>query len=881
MPKAVLLKLYAAHPSTTGRHARPVLRGPLALLLALTALPLSWLALHWGPATWQPVLGDLAYVPLYLAAALLCLQRAERSSGRVCTAWMWVAASPFAFALGSLSWAYTELVLHGTPFPSAADLFYPLQQLTLGVGLLLFPRTPLSRADLSKRRLDVGVMLSGLLTLVWFGVGPRLLHDWAGQPLAMLVSMSYPTLDIWLLTVVLWNAMHHHAYRTDGRGGRRLRLGADALIVVSVSCSVIADLGFALDFSSIGLAGGSVYDWFWTLSPLFLGLAALIGRPRPELPLSPDTGPHAALTVLRPTSPLSRAVGTLGPYVALGSCFLVLAVSLRGQQALWLLAGTTVVTVLAAARQIVGQLENEQFSLRLSILSRDLESRVQSRTAELEAAGQVLRQLTGELDARVMERTAQLEASQALLAYQTRHDALTGVPTRSLFEEQLRDLLAAPGVGLTAVLYVNLDGFKSINDRFGHGQGDELLRELARRLQALLRRSDTPARPGALIGRCGGDEFVLAFPGLASAPHAESCARRVAGIASSIFLLNNQPVTLAAGIGISLAPTDGTDASELIRQADIAMSQAKASGRNGLCFYDPQMNRVAQERGQLEQRLRLALERVTASGVDPEGVSGLNLWYQPQYDLTQDTGSHLPVHAPCSFEALIRWNDPQLGPVSPVVFIPVAEDSGLIVALGQWVLRQTCAQLRRWPGTKIAINVAAAQFDRPEFVDDVRTALQDFGLSGERLELELTERQVISDLDGMVRKMHELRALGVQISLDDFGVGQSALGHLLKLPVSVLKVDRMFVQSLHDVSGAPRVLQAIVALAHSLGIRVVAEGVETCEQLGTVRDLGCDLVQGYLTGRPMNPRDAAVLLARPAPTPSTTQAATLPTPGTR
>jgi len=452
---------------------------------------------------------------------------------------------------------------------------------------------------------------------------------------------------------------------------------------------------------------------------------------------------------------------------------------------------------------------------------------------------------------------SQQKQTETLIWEQANFDALTGLPNRRMLSdrwEQANKHAQRKGLGM-ALMMLDLDHFKDVNDTLGHAMGDELLVEVARRIRSVLRDSD-------VVARLGGDEFCVILTELSATAHVGDIAQKIVSVLARPFQLGQDMVYVSASVGISLYPDDGLEAIDLIKKAETAMRNAKESGPNEIGFFIEAMNQRAREQHGIESGIRLALQR-------HEFV----LHYQPKIDL----GSGRVVGA----EALVRWQKPGHGWVYPSEFIPVAEDSGLIVALGQWVLRQTCAQLRRWPGTKIAINVAAAQFDRPEFVDDVRTALQDFGVSGERLELELTERQVISDLDGMVRKMHELRALGVQISLDDFGVGQSALGHLLKLPVSVLKVDRMFVQSLHDVAGAPRVLQAIVALAHSLGIRVVAEGVETCEQLGTVRDLGCDLVQGYLTGRPMNPRDAAVLLARPAPTPSTTQAATLPTPGTR
>ncbi|WP_424951765.1 putative bifunctional diguanylate cyclase/phosphodiesterase [Deinococcus sp.] len=847
------------------------------LLLVLSALPLSWLLLRWGPPSWQVALSDLCYVPVFVGASLICLFRASRSTGRTRLAWGWISLAPLCFGLGQSVWAYTELWQHRSPFPSVADALYLLQPLLMGTGLLIFPRPVLGRADALRRRLDVGIVIGAMLTVAWTELGEEIVRAWQGRPAAMLVSLAYTVLDIWVLTMLLWNALHASERRSGGprrgeggpaggkaRGGRMW--GVNVLLTVSVLSAVVADMGFAVTYGLPRPEADTLNALLWTLSACLLGMAALLGRPDQD-GRRPQAARLLTETVFRP-SPLSRLLGIYGPYLALGSCYLLLFVSLTGHEHLGLLLGAALVTVLVALRQMISQLDNERLTLRLRTLSRDLEGRVQQRTAELEVAGEVLRQLTGELDARVVERTAQLEASQAQLAYQTRHDALTGLPNRSLFEERLNQTLARQSELLTAVVYLNLDGFKAINDRFGHAAGDELLRELARRLQPLRApegqlQAIPSGHPGEGLGRCGGDEFVLAFPGLARPEDAESCARRVAAVVGSAFLLGTETVTLSASIGISLAPTDASQAAELIRQADMAMSQAKVGGRNTLYFYSPHMNQAALERSALERRLRLALEQAGRGGWAGESsglTSGLSLHYQPQYPL-QNTVADA---APCAFEALLRWTDAELGPVSPAVFIPVAEDTGLIVPLGRWVLEQACWQLRQWPGSRVAVNVAAAQFERPEFVQEVRAALVRHGLPGACLELELTERQVVGDPEGMARKMRELRELGVQIALDDFGVGQSAMGHLLKLPVGVLKVDRLFIQGLQEVPGAPRVLQAIVALAHALDIRVVAEGVETQAQLSMVRDLGCDLVQGFLTGRPLSAHDAGRLLALPA-----------------
>ena len=540
------------------------------LLLVCAALPLSWLLLRWGLPSWQLPLADLCYVPVFLCASLLCFLRSRRSEGRSLVAWTWVALAPLSFGLGQSVWAYTELGLHRQPFPSLADVLFLIQPLVMGAGLLSFPRAPLTRLDSVKRRLDVAIIMSAVLVLVWFGLGRHIVGEWQGQPLAMWISLAYPALDVWLLTILLWNFLHRR--ERSGPGARRSRfLTVNAVLALSVLCAVFADVGFALNYGGAAYTPGNLSDLCWTLGACALGLAALTGSAvtAPEAGTAPHAQSGAGQTApaswsASPQFPdleaqpsgFNRHLGVYSPYVALSCCFLLLFLTLHDHESVGLLIGTALVAALVACRQLVNHLENERLNVRLRLLSQGLEGRVQRRTAELEATSDALRQLTGELDARVMERTAQLETSQAQLAYQTRHDALTGLPNRSLFEERLSAALLQGGGTLTAVLYLDLDGFKAVNERFGHAQGDELLRELARRLGPLLRRpgaqlpetrfpgSNPPAIRlqvgGEMLGRCGGDEFVLAFSHLARPEDAESCARRVAAMIAEGFVLQGE-----------------------------------------------------------------------------------------------------------------------------------------------------------------------------------------------------------------------------------------------------------------------------------------------------------------------------------------------------
>jgi diguanylate cyclase (GGDEF)-like protein len=417
------------------------------------------------------------------------------------------------------------------------------------------------------------------------------------------------------------------------------------------------------------------------------------------------------------------------------------------------------------------------------------------------------------------------------LAYQAHHDTLTELPNRLLFQERLRQaILQARRSGMqVALLYVDLDRFKLVNDTLGHAGGDLLLRQVAQRLRNCLREADT-------LARMSGDEFTVIATGLRDPRHASVVAESLLKALRNPFEVEKQELFVSASVGISLYPQDGLDADTLQRNADYAMYRAKSGGKNRFEFFLPEMRDSLSRRLEVETHLRRALERREFS-----------VHYQPQFDL--QTG-RMVAH-----EALIRWNNPKLGAVGPDQFIPVAEENGLIVPIGTWVLQEACRQTAVWrqsgyPLKGIAVNVSAVQFGRSDFVDTVAEVLRSTGLPPQFLELELTERIVIRDVRESAQKMKQLRSLGVQISVDDFGAGYSSLSYLQRLPIDVLKLDRSFVEESQASGGNRSLVRGIVSLAHSLGIRVTAEGVETEEQLDLVHQSGCDKAQGYLLGRP-------------------------------
>jgi diguanylate cyclase (GGDEF)-like protein len=441
---------------------------------------------------------------------------------------------------------------------------------------------------------------------------------------------------------------------------------------------------------------------------------------------------------------------------------------------------------------------------------------------------------------RLRDRDRALEQADARARHAATHDPLTGLPNRASLAEAAEVAIAevAAVQGQLALMVLNLDRIKSINDSLGHQAGDELLLELSRRLRGVLRRRDTMAR-------LSGDEFTLLTVDLQSASDAEAIGAKFLDAVQQPFLLQGQYVHAALSIGISMYPQDGTTFEALLRNANAAMRHAKQAARGGFLLYSPNMNPLNDDRLMLENELRRALE-----------LNQLELHYQPKVDIANNRVR--------SAEALIRWRHPTRGLVPPNSFIPLAEETGLIVQIGEWVLREACRQMRVWldagmSPVRVAVNLSARQFRHAHLTALVSSALDDAQLEPGFLELELTESAVMHDAEQSAATLQTLSAMGVHISIDDFGTGYSSLSYLRRFPLDKLKIDRSFIRDLMTSQDDMAIVRAIVSLAHSLRLRVVAEGVETAEQLDFLRGLGCDQYQGFFCS-PAVPADKFVAL---------------------
>jgi len=417
--------------------------------------------------------------------------------------------------------------------------------------------------------------------------------------------------------------------------------------------------------------------------------------------------------------------------------------------------------------------------------------------------------------------------SEVKIEYMAHHDSLTDLANRVLLNERLEHALGRiHSEEMVAIHHIDLDQFKAVNDTFGHPAGDKLLKLVADRLRGVVRESDT-------IARMGGDEFVIVQSPIADPAEATSLAQRVIKLVSEPYDIDGQQTVIGASIGIAVGPGDGTSSDKLLRNADLALYRAKGDGRGTLRFFEAAMDQQMQSRRIMELDLRKAL---------PAGE--FELHYQPVVNLARNEIS--------GFEALIRWNHPTHGMVAPDAFIPLAEEIGFIVPLGEWVIRQACATAAKWPGeTSVAVNISAVQFRSPGLLQVIIGALATSGLSPTRLEIEITETVLLQDKQATLAILHQLRELGVAIAMDDFGTGYSSLTYLQSFPFDKIKIDRSFIRNITESASSLNIVRAVAALANGMGMTATAEGVETQEQLDRISSEGCTEMQGFLFCKPL------------------------------
>jgi diguanylate cyclase (GGDEF)-like protein len=419
------------------------------------------------------------------------------------------------------------------------------------------------------------------------------------------------------------------------------------------------------------------------------------------------------------------------------------------------------------------------------------------------------------------------------------YDPLTGLPNRRFCLRLLTTAMNRAHQRKVGLVSLDLDGFKLINDTMGHRVGDRLLRVVAARLKGLL-------QPNQILARLGGDEFAVIIEDVSSSEQLARLAQKVLGAMAKAYVIEGREVYITVTVGIAQYPDDGDEAESLIKNADAAMYRAKEEGKDTYQFYAAEMNAHASERLLIEGNLRKALER-----------NELLVYYQPKVDLSTGLITGL--------EALVRWQHPEFGLVSPIRFIPVAEETGLIIPIGEWVLRTACVQIKSWQQhgfseLHVTVNLSARQVKHPILVDMVNRVLQETGLNPRSLGFELTESSIMQDAEAMIGRLSKLKSLGIQLSLDDFGTGYSSLSYLKRFPIDTLKIDQAFIRDITSSTDAVAIVTAIIAMAQKLKLHVVAEGVETEAQVAVLREQGCNEFQGYVCSQPLPPAEMEQLL---------------------
>ncbi len=758
------------------------------------------------------VLTDIAtpLIDIFAAAALFyAARRSFPFSRRIGLAWTILAISVFSYAVGDTIWCILEAGLGQSPWPSPADYFYLLfYPLFLG-GVLFLPPGRLSAREWIKRSLDMGIILLAAVLGLWnLLLGPIQAANHTADVVTQILSLAYPVGDLLLLWASLM--LIYHRYKDQ--------LSSATLFLV---CGAILMLVTDSFFSYQSLVGtyvsGGILDIGWVVAFLTIGLAGVLKASEIHSP----AGKTQENQLEQPAS-LPTWISYL-PYVWLAGAYLLLLQSHSTPLPMdfySLSLGTGVVIGLVVIRQLVESNENSHLNdqLRTALLSLQTNANKQLETNQ-------------ELQIEINER----KRAEQQLTHDALTDALTGLPNRVLFIDRLGQAIeyAKRHNHPFSVLFLDLDHFKVINDSMGHSAGDHLLVAIAQRLRMSLRSSDT-------VARLGGDEFMILLEGTNDLESVIASTNRVQEDLKLPFNLDSHKVFITASIGIVLSTSDYERPEDILRDADLAMYRAKACGKARFEFFNANLRTLAISRLDIESELRHALD-------------------QQEFDLKYQPILGLKANDLIGFEALIRWNHPSRGQLLPAEFITVAEESGLILPIGEWVLREACSQTVRWQASypshirlAINVNISSKQLADPCFLDQVLNILQETAIDPACLRLEITE-SVLIDNQTLVNEIFEkLTALGIQLEVDDFGTGYSALNYIQHFPIHTIKIDKSFVQEIGLAEKNFGLVQAIVVMAHELGMDTIAEGVETDAQLQFLKQMGCNFGQGYLISRPLD-----------------------------
>jgi diguanylate cyclase (GGDEF)-like protein/PAS domain S-box-containing protein len=896
------------------------IRGWIRLCVVIAILVAAFAAILSTGAGGPEISQALSNVGLCLgavSAALACLLRARSLPGRPRWGWALIGLGVLAWGLGQCAWIYLESFRgDAVPFPSQADIGYLGMVLLTPAGLLIMPSATQALANRARSVLDGLMLAASLVLMAWLIIVEPLIKAGGDSALALAISLAYPLGDVVIVTIVVYMLA---LQRQHGRNVAHLALVGAGIVAFAVS-----DIGYAYLNLIGGYASGGVTDIGW-----FAGFSLILLAARKPVDATPgvaDNNPARAeagqpFGVLLPYVAVLGALltsvvwfartGQSDAFVAYTRSALILLIV--GRQLLTLLENrnltrnlearvahrtaelfaseqrfhalvqhsSDVVTVVSTDAEVLYQSESAQrvFGYPAQVLTGrrltnllDPESAARLTDALRSVSGRPYASTVLELTVRHRDRrTRRAEMTitnllddpsvgglvlntrdiserkelQDQLVHEAYHDALTQLANRALFRERVAEALGEQGDDDdVTVLFLDLDGFKEVNDSLGHLAGDQLLVHVADRLRESVREGD-------MVARFGGDEFAVLIESPLGSGEAENVACRMVESLHAPFRIDTRDIHVQASIGLAsaglLAQDSGNGAEQLMRNSDLAMYKAKSAGGSGYASYDPQMLSGLVERLELEADLRVALDR-----------GELELHYQPTIDLSD---SRI-----VGFEALVRWQHPTRGMISPLNFIPIAEGTGLIVPLGRWVLAEACRQAVVWNREdtrrpiKMAVNVSVRQFDRSDLPAMVGEVLAETGMPAGQLCLEMTESVLMTDTEENLAQLVRLKALGVSLAIDDFGTGYSSLAYLRRFPVDTLKIDRSFVERLGEQADDAALANTIVQLGQSLGMSTVAEGIEEYGQLVALREMGCTFAQGFYFSRPVPAAEAGRLL---------------------
>jgi PAS domain S-box/diguanylate cyclase (GGDEF) domain len=862
-----------------------------------------WLLTGGGSDTERRWVTDLLPIVLDLGAAACILVAALRApTRRAALTWLLLGIATLVFAMADGLFAWYQIVLQVEPFPTPADVAYVAYYPLMVVALLSFPAVATDRTERIRFGIDSLIVLVGGGMVVWHTVMQSTLESLDGSLSATLLAVGYPVGDLILLFGVAGISLRR-LVDVDPR--------ALVALVVGLLLVLIADIGFAL----LTLESTVVWpDVLYMASPVVIAAAAYFQIRGTSRPIRPEA---------RASAGISRPLLYL-PYVAMagGYTTLILAAVAGDPHVVQLSVGAILVTVLVLARQelVLGEnsrllasqarLDSEARFKRMAGNASDAITLVDGmgnvcdatdssfqvlglephkligrsivRLAHVDDAAGLARLIedavarrpgSGRLEWRLWDgdgvwRQVETVAANLLddptigkivlttrdvrerkvfeqrLRQITEHDVLTGLPNRSTFLGCIDEALRTSGQAhATTVLVTNIDGFKRVNNSFGHPAGDRVLQDVARQLAGTLRSGDTCAR-------IGGDEFGILLGGRAGLDDARAAAGRIVAALGEELAVGTSTTHISVRIGIAMGIAGGSGASALVRNAELASSYARHGGLDGIAVFELTMRAEVEDKVDLESELRLAVKR-----------DELVLRYQPIVDLV--TGDVMAA------EALVRWNHPVRGLLAPNVFVQIAEESGLIDAIGNWVLTTACLEVSRWARIaharvpRIAVNLSPHQIADPNLPWTIQEALARAGAATDWLSLEVTEGLLMEDTEAVLERLHAIRSLGISIAIDDFGTGFSSLAYLQRFPVSYIKIDRSFVTPLADPTADSGLVRAVIEIGRSLSMATVAEGIETQVQLDRLRALGCGLGQGFLLGRPMDSAAFRALIANP------------------